>query len=502
MKKNRLWLVLIFLNVQCFVSFAQEHGADKAKKNNSDAAAQPGGLLQLRSVDDEESIMGLQKLYDMSSCPPEELAKRKGLLKEWKACKEKEEKEKCTDALSGYRDMLEKVAEGCAGSGLSGSDCIERARACVGAQGINPMQSLMGASAVSNICSTKAANDANRESEEKQNERMDEAKKDMSDRYREAQTMLNDVNSEMYDVLSQISDVNKEMKDRGVTVPSQVQAVERGMRRKLMASREEYFSLQEQLALLNKEILRTNTKIGELPNGFMESCQRQYRDDYEEAKLQQVQLSKSLQGQLKEVSTSSTIQSYDIGLKEAKKDYALAKKALESKIKNSYMDCLADKQKEYKSQYENMQRQLESQQASKTAIEKKIQSHLVNMNADLEEGRSEIDQTLKLGQNDQEYSRNKIELMRASFNGRMNAAQQAVASAAQEMQSFQQQFQTQQQYKMMSGMLTMLTSQGQGSLGDVLPYIERYDEYKEDKESKCPKASSTSGGYNGPRGNQ
>jgi hypothetical protein len=495
-------LIIRFLIVNIFYSVlylpfypqllvAEDKTEDKRESSSS------GDRRQNWTVANDKELIEFQKLSDMSTCPIE-VPKDSKVKKLYEACIAKEKREQCSDAMSGYEDMKSAVADGCKGSGLSGSECIDRARACVGAQSANPMQSLIGVSVASNICGTKEEKERAQDLEKDQAQDMKDTQEDMSERYRDAQQQYNEAQSQMYDTLMQISGKNKEMKDLGVNVPHDVQATERKMRRQFMASREEYSSKQEQLVLINKEILRTNTKMGELPNGFMEACQKQYRDDYEEAKLTQVQLSKSLQSGLKEVSSSSTIQSYDLGLKEAKKEYDLAKKSLENKIKNRYMDCLSAKQKEYKAKREELERQLEGQNASKRALEKNLESHLVSMNADLEEGRSDIKRQLDLAQNQQTASQEEIDLVRAQYNTTLNAAQQGVVSAAQEMQSFQQQSQQQQQFKMMSGMMGMLTTSGQGSLGDVVPYIEEYDNYMADKDSLgCVPKSRSSGGYEG-----
>lgn len=406
-------------------------------------------------------------------------------------CQKLQELKDCKEVRSGFDSMKTVLKEGCAGSGFSGAECVERARSCAGAQAVNPMSSLIGVDIATNICSTKVQNDRAIEKQKDQQDKLDEKQKDIADRYRESQKELNDVMKSQYDTLMDVSNRVKEMRDQSIEIPYQSQQLERQMRKDLMSSKEEYTGKTIQLALLNKEILRLNNQLGDLPTGFLDVCQTQFRDDAEAARIEQLTVRKSIESSLKETSGGSTIDGYQKGLTVAKAEYAELTKTLERKNKNRYMDCLKAKQKEYKAKYDELKSTIEKQEASKTVLEANMNTHLTNMATGLEKARSDINKTLALGNSDMTARGEQIFLLRQQYNTSLNAAIQSVQSAQAEMAQFQSQFESQQRMKMIGGMYSMLTGGGGGALGDVYQIVNDYDEYAAEMElSGCNGGSS------------
>jgi hypothetical protein len=402
------------------------------------------------------------------------------------------DKQECQQYEDSYSSTISDIQEGCKGTGLSFTACVERARSCNGAQNaaLSSLASFAGGMSM-NACATKEEAQNNRDLQEKQQDDLKDTQKDLTDKMDQASQDLSSAMQSEYQTLMDISQKNKEMRDVGLDTANEAQKIDRDMRRNLVSNLQNYHQGQTAIAKLNRDLVALTAKLGDLPKNYMDECVQTAKDNQKTAIRTLQQMKSELGTSLTEASSggSTTISSFSSARNTAIQKYNDAKKNFEQDMKDNYQACLKQKQKLYKVEYDALKKQIDDGQDQIRTTQDQVDAIRTNMQEDLGQAQQERSYTINKAESDLRARGENINLTRMQYNVQINAAMQRVQVVQAEMTQFQQQAQSQMRMNMMSGLMGMLTGSGAAGLGDVVPYIEKYDKYQQDMPPYCKGSS-------------
>jgi hypothetical protein len=389
----------------------------------------------------------------------------------------------CQEIKDNYADTISQIQEGCKPTGLSFTQCLEKARSCAESQnsGAPSLAGLVGGGASAGPCSTKEKADSNQSIQQQQQQDLKDTQKDISGKYDEAQQALQSSMSAELSTLLAISQKNKDIRDLKLDTGNGAQAIDREMRRKLIQSLQDYHQGQSDVAKLNREIVSLSAKLGDLPKNYYDDCTKSAKSNQKQATRGLQQLSESLNSGLKEVSTgnSMTISAYTNEKNSATKKYNEAKSNALQDMKDNYQECLSQKQKAFKVEYEALKSEIDGRQDDLKTLQEKVSAAQITMQEDLRESQQGKTYSIDKANRDLTAKAEEINIVRMQHNAELNAAVQRVQSVQAEMAQYQTDAQSKSKMNMLSGVMGLLTSSGAAGLGDVVPYVEAYDSYQQ-----------------------